>query len=44
MDLLTAVLDEMAQLAGATGDRSAATLATGTRRVDALDQMFANWS
>jgi hypothetical protein len=40
MDLLTAVLDEMGQLAGA----GAVTLAAGTRRVDALDQVFSNWS
>jgi hypothetical protein len=44
MDLLTAVLEEMSQLAGSTGDPTAATLAAGIRRVDALDQMFANWS
>ena len=44
MDLLTAVLHEMGQLAGSADDRMADTLAPGTRQVDALDQVFANWA
>jgi hypothetical protein len=51
MDLLTVVLHEMGHLAGrpdvgAAGhadDLMAETLAPGTRRVDALDRVFARW-
>jgi hypothetical protein len=43
MDLLTAVLDEMGQLAGAAGDPTADMLAPGVRRVDVLDRLFASW-
>jgi len=44
MDLLTAVLRAMGQLAGPADDRMADALAAGTRRVDALDQVFASWA
>jgi hypothetical protein len=52
MDLLTVVLHEMGHLAGrpdvgAQGhadDLMAETLAPGTRRVDALDKVFAGWA
>jgi hypothetical protein len=52
MDLLTVVLHEMGHLAGrpdvgASGhsdDLMAEALAPGTRRVDALDQVFARWA
>jgi hypothetical protein len=52
IDLLTVVLHEMGHLAGrpdvnAPGhadDLMAETLAPGTRRVDALDKVFAGWS
>jgi hypothetical protein len=43
MDMLTALLQEMSPLAGATGDSTAETLVAGTSQIDALDEIFATW-